>query len=384
MATVWNFLVFDDDPEILELLVEELEEPGFLGDDIVCCRTVDNFADAKKFVETGNFDLVILDLQDEVADADVRSADSDELSGERILGFLKNKQFIPVIFNTGYADKISHLQSHFVKVVRKGAADGLVNAVRDTFSTKLPSLIRYVQEEQKKYLWGHVEEQWSNASELKEDGEVAYLLARRLANSLSAVSIRRFFNPEHVGPTSVHPVEYYIWPSLNNTVSLGDIYVGRADGLYYLVINPACDFEQGKADTVLLVTCKRIEEFSEFEQVKNTVVGKLEISGNKRKELIALIGDNRKVSGGQPDRYKYLPGTSFLPHLVVDFQMLTQLLLEDFIAGELFEKVATLDTPFAEGVQAKFARYYSRFGVPDLNFESIAGSIIAGIQVPVD
>lgn len=384
MATVWNFLVFDDDPEILELLVEELEEPGFLGDDVVCCRTVDNFEDAKKFVETGNFDLVILDLQDEVADANIRNAASDEFSGERILGFLKNKQFIPVIFNTGYADKISHLQSHFVKVVRKGAAGELANAIRDTFSTKLPSLIRYVQDEQKKYLWGHVEEHWNSTSELKEDGEVAYLLARRLANSLSAGSIRRFFNSEHVGHATVHPVEYYIWPSLNATVSLGDIYVGRADGFYYLVINPACDFEQGKADTVLLVKCKRIEEFAEFEQVRNTVASKQDVSANKRKELAALIGDNRKVSGGQPDRYKYLPGTSFLPHLVVDFQVLTQLLLEDFVVGELFEKIATLDTPFAEGIQAKFARYYSRFGVPDLNFDSIAGNIIAGLQAPID
>ncbi|MGZ9669579.1 hypothetical protein ACXX9E_26590 [Pseudomonas sp. GNP014] len=72
MARVWNFLVFDDDREILELLVEELEEPGFLGEDVIRCTTVDNFLDARKYVETGNFDLVILDLQDEGVDLDNR------------------------------------------------------------------------------------------------------------------------------------------------------------------------------------------------------------------------------------------------------------------------------------------------------------------------
>ncbi|QXI10582.1 hypothetical protein [Pseudomonas zeae] len=379
MARVWDFLVFDDDREILELLVEELEEPGFLGEDVIKCTTVDNFLDARRYVETGNFDLVILDLQDEGADLN-NKGDDDRLSGERVLGYLKDKQFIPVVFNTGYAEKIMHLQSHFVKVVRKGAAGELSRVVRETFETKLPELIRYIQDEQRKYLWGHVEEHWSSADELKEEGEVAYLLARRLSNSLSASSIRKFFNPEYIGGSKVHPVEYYIWPALSTRVSLGDLYSANESGIIYLVINPACDLEQGKADVVLLVKCSRIEEFSEFESIRDAISEQQVVGSGKRKELTGLIGDNRKIAGGQPDRYKYLPGTSFLPHLVADFQFLSQIPMEDFLKGESFTKIATLDTPFAEGVQAKFARYYGRFGMPDLNFESIAGDIILAMQ----
>ena len=380
MANIWNFLVFDDDQGILDLLVELLEEPGLLGDDIVRCKTVNNFAEAQQYVKTGNFDLVVLDLQDGVADAGIRAADAEQLSGERILCVLKENQFIPVIFHTGYADKIGHLESHFVKVVRKGATDELMRVVVDTFQTKLPSLIRYIQDEQRKYLWGHVEEQWNSSSELNADGEVAYLLARRLANSLSSLSIRRFFNPEYDAHTKIHPVEYYIWPSINPGVNLGDIYQNAEDGGFYLVINPACDFEQGKAEIVLLVRCRSIEEFSEFNQVKNLVDGNLEISGAKRKELVSLVGDNRKAAGGQPDRYKYLPGTSFIPHLITDFQSLSQVPIGEFLEGRKFDRIATLDTPFAEGVQAKFARYYGRFGVPDLDFEAVAANLILSMR----
>jgi CheY-like chemotaxis protein len=377
MAARWNFLVFDDDHEILEMLVELFEEPGYLGDATVFCKAVDNFNAALESVETGNFDLVILDLQDGVEDS--RITGDESLSGEKVLLALKKNQFTPVIFHTGYPGKVKHLESHFVKIVRKGTTDQLMDVVKAAFDTKLPSLIRYIQEEQRKYLWDHVEQHWGSTGELDADGEVAYLLARRLASALSPQSIRKFFNNEHDAFSTVHPVEYYIWPSLNEGVHLGDIYVHSESKSFYLVINPACDFDQGKAESVLLVGCKGVEEFSEFMQIKDLVVGKKEISKSKRKELAGLLGDNRRISGGQPERYKYLPGTSFVPHLVADFQCLSQVSIHILFAGETYQRVATLDTPFAEGVQAKFSRYYGRFGVPDLNFESIATDLISNM-----
>lgn len=380
MATVWNFLVFDDDPEILDLLVELLEEPELLGEgSVVKCTVVDSFLDAQRSVNTGNYDLVILDLEDAADDA-VKESKTGKLSGEKVLETLKNNQFIPVIFHTGYADKITHLESHFVKVVRKGAMDELVKLVIETFATKLPGLIRYIQEEQRKYLWGHVESQWDSTSELKEEGEVAYLLARRLANSLSASSIRRFFNPEYDSGSTVLPIEYYVWPSVSPRVVLGDIYRDAADEGFYLVINPACDLEQCKAESVLLVACKRIEDFVELEQIVKLIESKSDVGTGKKKELVALLGDNRRVAGGQPDRYKYLPGTSFIPHLVADFQSLSQIEISALSDLGRFSRVATLDTPFAEGVQTKFSRYYGRFGVPDLNFDSLATDIIKSLQ----
>lgn len=379
MVTKWNFLIVDDDSEILSLLKETFEAEGFLGDSVVSCTTVSDFTDALKLVESSGFDLIVLDLQDDGEDG-ARGGERG-FSGERVLNSLKEHQFTPVVFHTGYADKIKDLESRFVKVVRKGAPDELADAVKAAFSTKLPSLIRHIQEEQRKYLWDHVENKWGDSEELNEEGEIAYLLARRLSSALSSVSVRKFFNPEYDSSSlKVLPVEYYIYPPLDGGVFLGDIFLDQKNGDYFLVINPACDFDQCKIDNLLFVKCVLVENFPEFSTVKDLVLAKEDVSKAKRKELSSLFGDNRKVSGGQPERYKYLPGTSFIPHLVADFQLLSQIQLSEFNTDERYLRVATLDTPFAEAVQAKFSRYYGRFGVPDLDFENIAEKIIASFS----
>ncbi len=36
-----------------------------------------------------------------------------------------------------------------------------------------------------------------------------------------------------------------------------------------------------------------------------------------------------------------------------------------------FERIASLDNPFAEACLAKFARYYSRLGTPDLDIDMV-------------
>ncbi|HCL3996748.1 hypothetical protein ACEOPL_25445 [Pseudomonas aeruginosa] len=378
MGNKWNFLIFDDDPQMLELLVETFEDEGFIEGDTVCCRTVDNFEEAAALVATGNFDLIILDLQDAAADGEIPAGAA--LSGEKILSLLKESQFTPVIFNTGFPEKISHLESPFVRISRKGQA-GLTDLVREAFSTKLPSLIRYIQEQQRRYLWDHVEGHWKDTIELKENNDVAYLLARRLAGALSVDSIRKFFNSEPGYVNTVHPVEYYIWPPFEGEVRLGDIYREVESESFWLVINPACDLEQCKAENALLVRCKNIKEFPEYSDVVEILARGDELSKTKRSNLVYLIGDNRKVTDGQPERYKFLPGTSFVPDLVVDFQCLSQVPLDDLKDAGKHRRLTTLDSPFAEAVQAKFARYYGRFGVPDLSFEVIADSLIEAIHV---
>lgn len=375
MARKWNFLIFDDDQEILDMLVDLFEAPKFLGDDVVRCKAVSDFNVAQESAETGNYDLFVLDLHG----GSVEQGNSGELSGEKLLATLKQNQFTPVVFHTGFSQKVEHLENSFTKVVRKGNTDHLLLAVQAIFNTKLPDLVKYIQEEQRRYVWEHVGANWDTSSELKEDGEIAYLLARRLASSLSPLSIRKYFNPDYVSDTFVFPIEYYIWPALNGSVQLGDVYHSVKDDSYHLVINPACDFEQGKAESVLFVKCKRVSDFSEFQDARKAKLEAGSVSGGKKKELMGLVGDHRKVSGGQPERYKYLPGTSFIPHLVADFQVLTQVSIDELSDAACFSRLATLDTPFAEGVQAKFSRYYGRFGVPDLNFERIATDLITSM-----
>ena len=80
------------------------------------------------------------------------------------------------------------------------------------------------------------------------------------------------------------------------------------------------------------------------------------------RKLQDLLRNNRQDS--QSERFFFLPGALSLPDLVVDFQQLAALQREHL--GGL-ERLASLDSPFAEALLARFTRYFGRLGTPDLD-----------------
>jgi hypothetical protein len=75
-----------------------------------------------------------------------------------------------------------------------------------------------------------------------------------------------------------------------------------------------------------------------------------------------LLRNNRRDS--QSERFFLLPGALSLPDLVVDLQHLVAL-QRDHMGG--LERLASLDSPFAEALLARFARYFGRLGTPGLD-----------------
>jgi hypothetical protein len=97
----------------------------------------------------------------------------------------------------------------------------------------------------------------------------------------------------------------------------------------------------------------------------------------KKKDGVRRILTNRrealKDKGiGSEDRYHYLPGVWDIPHLVVDFQALEHVQLTTLKAMTC---LAALASPFAESLAARFGRYISRFGTPDLNIDAVLTSL---------
>ena len=69
--------------------------------------------------------------------------------------------------------------------------------------------------------------------------------------------------------------------------------------------------------------------------------------------------------------------TLALPHLVIDFEQLTTMSYDE-LKG--LTRVASLDSPFAEAVVARFTRHFGRIGLPDLNVEGVIDRLRAGIE----
>ena len=121
---------------------------------------------------------------------------------------------------------------------------------------------------------------------------------------------------------------------------------------YWLIITPSCDFAQEKADHFTLAKCERLVDRDEF---KKWLEKK---DGASTQRLDQIFEDKRG------DRFKFLPRAFFVPDLVVDFQQLRSLGIESM---KNFKQVATLDSPFAESVMARFSRYFNRLGTPDID-----------------
>jgi hypothetical protein len=85
-------------------------------------------------------------------------------------------------------------------------------------------------------------------------------------------------------------------------------------------------------------------------------------SNTRIRQLQELLRNNRQ--GNQSERFFFLPGALSLPDLVVDFQQLVTLRREHMRG---LERLASLDSPFAEALLARFARYFGRLGTPDLD-----------------
>jgi len=362
----WRVLVVDDQctEDVIELI--EGNKVVAVPDQIVCVPCV-NFSEAIEILRREKFDLVILDLKD------IEDGEQEQYAGETVYEELKKLRFIPVVFHTGYAFKVSHLASPFVKVVTRGENPQLLRtAIKNAFDTKLPILLRYIEEEQRKYMWESAEKIWLEQPNKEATVDLVYLLARRLANLLSGDVIRSYLETNNAegAPKSekIHAVELYVWPPLAKHILFGDIFKKSIDGKdeYFVALTPSCDHANKKAEFVLLAKCKYLNETGPGNIIKTDLANGFASSAKSINDIKKLISDN----SSPVDRYKYLPGTNFLPDLVVDLQHTMTVApseLDPVVAG--FEHIASLDSPFAESLQAKMTRYFGRIGTPDIDAE---------------
>jgi DNA-binding response OmpR family regulator len=374
MSTEWRFLVVEDKEDIAKQILDAV--PNFVVEpDTAIAERRGNFADALKLLGREKFDILILDLKD---DQRVGLDPEDVSAGMAVFDELKKTRFAPVVFYTAHPHKVRKLQTEFVRVVEKTeGVERLISEVKSVLDTRLPELSRHVENLQREYLWDFVSAHWKEFSGQHQKVDLAYLMAGRLASTLrlqaGEFAARAGGAPNAVPTgTNVHPMQMYVYPTVPQ-IQGGDLVAEDAENgsTLWLVLTPTCDFVQKKVEEVLLAKCVPLKDTLEY---KNWID-----SPDKPEELHALVGDNRKAAKGgpkkvQPERFKYLPGTFFVDDSVADFQALKTVPIDSLTS---FRRVATLDSPFAEAVLARFTRYFARLGTPDIEKASVVGRLAA-------
>ncbi|MEG4067611.1 response regulator [Microcoleus sp. Pol11C2] len=381
--TSWRLLFVDDDKEICAQVKEFFEYEEFItdGEASVQVTTLTSFKEALNILENGRFDLIILDVR----------LESNELQAEEAgistLEAIKRKRFIPIVFYTGVAHLVRSFETPLIKVVEKTEGlQRLQDVVKEIFTTRLPAvnraLIRHLETVQRDYMWEFVATHWEELSDTNDDhAGLAYLLARRLGVSLSGSGIYQL--AEDLGGSintvikegCVHPMQYYVMPPLHLAHPLaGDIYKENIEeqAKYWIILTPSCDFAQKKVQEVLFARCELLSDQKEYKAWQSN----LPSSKSNEEKLKAILKNNRQQS--QPERFYFLPGTLALPDLLVDFQQLKTLQCEELekqIQQKIWERVASLDSPFTEALLARFTRYLGRLGTPDLDLDMVMNKL---------
>lgn len=346
----------DDDPDQLRQIKEILEEDKFPNEEVIL--EPKSFLDLENlnFLEYDNYDIIILDLFD---------SKTKEYIGEKILKAIQEKIFIPIIFYTGYSGDLKEKESEIIKIVNKEKGyGGIKKAIKEIIDSNIPSIKKkisiYLKDKFREYMWDFVHKEWEHIHPYLKDGSASYLLTKRLTHALSEKYIldileeetKEFLNEKH-------PLEHYIYPSLNKEIGIGDL-ISKGDKKY-VILTPSCDFikrtnGKRKADHVLLVELiplKSMKAYEDYIQDKT--------NGKKADKLKSIIKNEK-------ERYYFLPETWFIDDSLIDFQKTTSIQLDEL---ESFEKIAELDTLHINSVLALFVRYYNRIGTKDLNPDKI-------------
>ena len=369
-SKVWRVLAVDDEQTVLDDIARVLEgEPLKAGPVEVIGES--DFDSALELLKRYRIDLVVLDIR--LGSGPGANDDAGSEVRERIL----EDRFMPIVHYTALpqgAEEAAH-ESPFIEVVTKGDDPELLrDAVDRQLTSGLPEVQRTLVDElervMREFMLAYVEHHWRAVFE-GDDGKanLTHVLARRLSAALTGEELSEVLSRLGLASKtdSVHPLRYYLIPPVSGAPAVGDLHLttipGEDSPSWWIVLTPTCDLARpDKADFALLARCRPLDQEEAFEDV----AGKGKVGKNKTDLLERVMKNNWRP------RYYYLPAALDVPHLLVDFQDLRT--VERLQLGDM-EASASLDSPYAEELQSRFAAYFGRIGTPDLDWSEVISQV---------
>jgi len=147
-------------------------------------------------------------------------------------------------------------------------------------------------------------------------------------------------------------------------------FYGTDETTLGIVLTPACDFEQKKAELIQLCQLRdALDWIAILIQHDWRKLGLLNANGSRIAGPLSVNKTNdlsdklRSIIGQRFPRYHWLPPLvgSKRP-LIADFQSVTSLTQEDLEGAQI---VAALESPYREALPTRYAAYMGRVGTPD-------------------
>lgn len=374
----WQILVVDDEEEELRKVKELLSMQEYDGYRCTCIPCQD-FDGALRFLAEHYVDLVVLDIRQGDLATDVLE---DQEAGIRAYNQIRERQFVPVIFRSNVSHHAPPERRPWLSVIDKaGGIDVLDECIREVVGSELPLLQRrfedHVRGVVRDTLWSWMESQEESVPGLgAEKSDLAYYLMRRLARTLEREMLGEFlrcFGGEW-DPDRIVPMGYYLKPPVREGRPMaGDIYAHAGedgDTSYFVLVTPTCDITYDNADNYVFLRTMEIFRHPSVQAIVR--LGRMPGRNNdSHNTLLDLIRNHPKQH-----RYYFLPAAFGIPPLLVDMQQVLCVPKEQVNAdvGD-WNRLASLDSPFAQDLVSRFITYFARIGTPDLDYESLVLAI---------
>lgn len=423
----WRILVVDDIADIADQTAEVIRtDPSRSADISVVVEVETSFDAALDLIDSSRIDLLVLDIRDQAVaaesgdavDADEDGSDvTDADAGLAVFQKVRDRRFVPVVFHTGLTNLVDPrlIRAPFVQLVSKTDSDSTAQlraAVNGVLTSTLPAVHRalntHVEAVVREFMSGFVEVYWDELESPGRKGDLAHLLLRRLALSLAdggevLSSLLADRTVVDLSEDNVHPMRFYVMPPIGDfttgdlvVASLSDQSTGNSvrdasdaadddirrpetaiqpeeaaapSDRWFVVLTPACDLVPAriKADFVVLAECVALETSPEYQEWARTrpAPGQdpTREANSAEKVLARLMRNNRQSRPA--DRDYFLPAAWTVPNLIVDFQRISSVKVEELTSK--YRRVATIDSPYVDALVETFSRYLGRRGTPDLD-----------------
>jgi CheY-like chemotaxis protein len=374
----YRVLIVDDDAkmteDLRELLTDELTDLGAIEFEVE-----QDFGTAEERLSNEDFDLVILDVRDA---ADGRPSTDIEGRGRELYKKIASVRWVPVIFFTGVPQQVRALEEPpLIRVVTKNALDDIAPAVREGLLSGVPTLTRrisgLVERQVRDFMRDVVAPHWTEMA-AADPKEIAPVIVNRLAAWLRENGLReldRVVDGDLVataGRSSAARV--YLMPPVTHHLTATDLLIDPAGG-WWLVLTPACDLYEDHPDATVAKPRKAKVQYVHIAKADRVFTD----DGNSSESPPIATWLSSAKSGGDrsqaqrafrvdDNRYRALPRYLDVPDLVIDFENVRSVSLEE---ARGWKRVATLDSPFAEALLIAYSRSVGRIGTPDISFEDV-------------
>lgn len=360
-----KLIIVEDDNDQIISYQDAIAVLNAAGGEQITPTIVRTLTDAQTAINSESFDAAIVDLK--------LSGNQDETEGNEVIRQIVNLKRFPVFVYSSFLGDIDPAieQSFFFQKFERTAItfQDVASRLKDICKTGITKILGrggIIEEHLTKIFWKHIAESFEDLCQkgITEDQLLRYITGH-LYEYLEIGEKDGAFK-------SYLPEEVYIKPSIKPHFFTGSIVKEKTSEKKFIILTPACDIANSKADHILLASVSdltgdpvRSMKSQALNPVNSSFRGDRKKKAEDAKKNAEIQLENILKNRG-PHKYYFLPKSKNFCGGLINFQDLES--ADPGTMNDRFEIIATVNSPFLKDIVARFSFYYSRQGAPETTF----------------